>query len=358
MAVIEVDHLVKSFGSTQAVEDISFSVEAGEVLVIVGASGCGKTTTLRCIAGLETPTQGTIKIEGREVASPKKFVPPERRGVGMVFQSYALWPHKTVFDNIAYGLVARRMPKSAIQASVLRIMELVGIKGMENRYPGTLSGGQQQRVALARGVVAEPRVLLLDEPLSNLDAKLREQTRDDLKRLIKNLKMTAVHITHDQTEAMAIADRLICMRGGKIEQMGTARQLYRAPANRFVADFIGSATFFDGIIVQAGESGQVLVKVGNDAYLWSSNVAVQPASAEVTLSLRPENVELSTVRPDGPNVLSGTVAEQIFLGDHTQYLIEAGGLRLKSRSLTEYAVGTPVFASIDAANVACLPRED
>jgi ABC-type Fe3+/spermidine/putrescine transport system ATPase subunit len=357
MAVIEVDHLVKAFGQTKAVDDISFAVEAGEVLVIVGASGCGKTTTLRCIAGLEIPTHGTIRLKGIEVASPGTLVPPEHRGVGMVFQSYALWPHKTVFENVAYGLMIKRIAKSAVRSSVARAMELVGLQGLEDRYPATLSGGQQQRVALARSAVSEPRILLLDEPLSNLDAKLREQMRDDLRHLIKTLNMTAVHITHDQTEAMAIADRIICMRAGKIEQVGTARQLYREPVNRFVADFIGMATFFDGTIVERSNAGQVLVEVADNVHLWSSNVTAPPEIRDITLSLRPENIVLSELAPAGRNVLHGKIIDETFLGDHIQYVVEAGGLRFKSRCLREYPVGAPIFASIDPADVICVPRE-
>ena len=358
MPVIEVSNLSKVFGNKRAIDNLSFSVDEGEILVIVGSSGCGKTTTLRCIAGLDTPTTGTIKVEGRTVVSDSVFVPPEKRGIGMVFQSYALWPHKTVFDNIAYSLVIKGSPREEIRRAVADAVALVGLSGMEDRFPSTLSGGQQQRVALARCAVAEPRVLLLDEPLSNLDAKLREQMRDELKLLIKKLKSTAVHITHDQSEAMAIADRIICMRDGRVEQMGSARDLYRRPANRFVADFIGIASFVDGTVSAAGDGSQrVKVRIASGDELWAEPTADGGDAGEVTLCIRPETVELTVERPQGANVLSGTVTDSTFLGDHTEYRVDiGGGTIIKSRSQADFSTGSTVYAAIDPEKLISLPR--
>jgi iron(III) transport system ATP-binding protein len=356
--VIEVKHLTKSFGAGTAVSDVSFAVEEGEILVIVGASGCGKTTTLRCIAGLETPTSGSIAVDGRAVVGDGVFVPPEKRGIGMVFQSYALWPHKTVADNVAYSLVVRRTPKAEIAAAVERALALVGLKGMGDRFPSTLSGGQQQRVAVARCAVAEPRVLLLDEPLSNLDAKLREQMRDELRYLITKIRSTAIHITHDQTEAMALADRIVVMREGRIEQVGSGRDLYRRPANRFVADFIGVSTFLDGTLMGTSADGAATIQLGGGRQLTSSVQPPQPVSGAVTLSIRPECFRLGGTRPDGVNVLEGKVAAEVFLGDHIEYAVDFDGTMLKCRSLADFPVGSPVFVQVDPNDVVYFARDE
>lgn len=357
MPVIEVSNLVRQFGAKRAVDNLSFSVEEGEILVIVGASGCGKTTTLRAIAGLDVPTSGTIRIDGETMVGDGIFVPPEKRGVGMVFQAYALWPHKTVYENVAYSLVVRGKPREEIRKAVTDALALVGLAGMEDRYPSTLSGGQQQRVALARCAVATPRVLLLDEPLSNLDSKLREQMRDEIKVLIKKLRSTAVHITHDQTEAMAIADRIIVMHEGHIEQMGTGRELYRKPVNRFVAGFIGVASFLDGTVVKQAPGGLVKVEAADGLTFLAEPTVEAAQSGAVTLCLRPENVMLARQRPDGPNVAAGTVTEETFLGDHIEYLIDIGGIPIKARSQDDFSRGEPVFVSVEPTKLAAVPRQ-
>lgn len=355
MSVIEVSNLVRQYGSKRAVDNLSFSVEEGEILVIVGASGCGKTTTLRSIAGLDVPTSGTIRLDGSTVADADTFVPPERRGVGMVFQSYALWPHKTVAGNIAYSQVVRGTSKADIAVAVTEALALVGLEGMGDRYPATLSGGQQQRVALARCAVSKPRVMLLDEPLSNLDSKLREQMRDELKVLIKKMRSTAVHITHDQTEAMALADRIIVMRDGRIEQMGTGRELYRRPINRFVADFIGVATFLDGQAVETAPGDKVRVKTLSGLTLLATPSVPQAASGAVSLCLRPENVLLSASGADGPNVVQGVIVSETFLGDHIEYTLDVGGEKIKARSQEDLVIGQPAFALLPPDTVISLP---
>jgi iron(III) transport system ATP-binding protein len=353
MPVIQVSHLVKTFGTFNAVDDVSFSVDESEIVVIVGESGCGKTTTLRCIAGLETPTAGTISIDGRPVSGPGLFVPPEKRGVGMVFQSYALWPHKTVFENVAYTLVLRRLSKDEIRRSVEEMLSVVNLASLADRYPAMLSGGQQQRVALARSAVARPKVLLFDEPLSNLDAKLRQDMRDELKRLIKELKSTAIHITHDQEEAMAIADRVICMRNGRIEQVGTGRELYRSPANRFIADFIGRANFLDGQIESNDASG-IVVRVGSGLSLRAAKSPSTKIGDTVSVPIRLEDVHLSSSPIDGFNTFQGRITAESFLGDHTEYTVDLGGISLKAKSATDLAIGSLVYIAIDPSRLVCL----
>lgn len=357
MSVVEVRGLKKVFdGKGYAVRDLSFTVGRGEILAIVGASGCGKTTTLRCIAGLEAPTEGEVRIDGQTVVAPGVFVPPEKRGIGMVFQSYALWPHKTVAENIGYGLKLRGESSDAIRSSVDRGLTLVGLEGMADRYPSTLSGGQQQRVALARSAVAHPKVLLLDEPLSNLDAKLREQMRIELRRLIKSLGMTAVHITHDQSEAMAIADKIIYMRDGIAEQQGSPKELYRAPTSRAVAEFVGSATFVDGDVI-AAENGTIRIGASHGLEIVARPGRDLGGKKAVTVAVRPEAISLSASRPAGPNVFAGRVVEECFLGGHSQYMVEVGSHNLICYDRSDFEVGVEVFASVAPEDVICLPRD-
>ena len=253
MSVVEIRDLVKQFSDRPVVNKLSLSVSRGEILALLGSSGCGKTTTLRCIAGLESPTSGEIWIDGVQVAGGGKPTPAERRNIGMVFQSYAIWPHMTVAANVAYGLRLKKLPKARIKEAVAEALSLVMLDGLGDRYPSQLSGGQQQRVALARSIVTQPAVLLLDEPLSNLDAKMREQMRGELREVIKRTGITAIHITHDQAEAMAVADRIGVMHEGTITQIGSAREIYRQPNCRFVAGFVGRANFIPARVTAVGK---------------------------------------------------------------------------------------------------------
>ena len=249
MAFIEIQNLFKRFKEVVAINRIGFEVNQGEMLTLLGPSGCGKTTTLRCIAGLEKPDEGDIVIDGKPMLS-QGFVPPSKRGIGMVFQNYAVWPHMKVFNNIVYGLKLKKVPRPEIQEKAHKVLELVGLEGLEDRYPSQLSGGQQQRVALARALVTNPKVLLLDEPLSNLDAKLREELRFEIKSLVRRMDITSVYVTHDQAEAMVISDRIAVMDSGNVVQLGKPKEIYEKPANKFVADFIGTTNFIAGEIVR------------------------------------------------------------------------------------------------------------
>jgi iron(III) transport system ATP-binding protein len=352
MTVLDVRNLTKKFENTTAVDNISFRVDAGEILVIVGASGCGKTTTLRCIAGLEEPTAGTISIGGKVVSSADVWLPPEKRGIGMVFQSYALWPHKTVAENVGYGLTRHGLSRAEIASKVDAMLKQVGLEGYQARYPSTLSGGQQQRVALARSAVLQPKLLLLDEPLSNLDAKLREQMRKELRDMIRMFNMTAIHITHDQSEAMALADRVICMRTGRIEQSGSPRDIYRRPISRFVADFIGACQFLDGVITSVDGA----VQIADGLSIAVDMARGKMAGERCVLAVRPESVELSKGVATSGNSGEATILDQTFLGSRSEYLIDFAGIRLKADSALDFANGERCTAHIDSAGLILITR--
>src|SRR5216683_6188950 len=246
MADVEVRGLSKAYGSTVVVDRVDLSIQHGQLLCLLGPSGCGKTTTLRLLAGFVEPDGGEVLVGGRQLSAAGRVVPPEQRNMSMIFQSYAVWPHMTVFDNVAYGLKLRRIARTEMAERVHSMLSLVQLDGLAARYPGELSGGQQQRVALARALVVEPETLLLDEPLSNLDASLREQMRFEIRRIHDETGITMVYVTHDQTEAMVIADRVVVMNVGRIEQIGTPTEIYEAPRSRFVASFIGQTNCLPG----------------------------------------------------------------------------------------------------------------
>ena len=246
MATVNIQNVTKAFGDNVVLREFSAAFRDGEFITLLGPSGCGKTTMLRIIAGFEKPTAGEVFIDGALVSGGKTFVPPEKRGIGMVFQSYAVWPHMNVFDNVAYPLTIRHVPKAEVKASVERVLGIVHLSRYAERFPSQLSGGQQQRVALARALVAEPKLLLLDEPLSNLDAKLRESMRFEIKEIQRKLGITVVYVTHDQTEAMTMSDRIFLINRGEIQQCGTPQEIYNSPVNQFVADFSGHGRLLQG----------------------------------------------------------------------------------------------------------------
>jgi iron(III) transport system ATP-binding protein len=309
----------------EALADVDLVIPSNRIFTLLGPSGCGKTTLLRCIVGLESPDSGEIAIGDEVVFSARKgiFVPPDRRGLGMVFQTYAIWPHMNVFDNVAYPLQARNEAKDEIARKVARALHFVQLDGFERRPATKLSGGQQQRVALARALVAEPKVILFDEPLSNLDAKLREETRKELRRFLTELRITAVYVTHDQIEALALSDSIAVMRNGRIVEMGTPREIYFDSDRQFVADFIGHANFIPGTIAAAGEAGtRVDSAIGPIAC--ARKMGAAPGQA-VAVCIRPEFIRVLTGgRGDGENVFRGKVESLVFVGDAYEGEIRVG----------------------------------
>ena len=335
----------------RAAQDVAFEVPQGKLFTLLGPSGCGKTTTLRSIAGLERPRQGDITVGDDVVYSSDRniFVPPNQRGLGMVFQSYAIWPHMTVFENAAFPLRVgrKRLSQNEIRQRVGRVLETVDLGEMAEREATKLSGGQQQRLALARALVMEPRLLLLDEPLSNLDAKLRERMRFELKRLQRELGITTVYVTHDQSEALALSHSVAVMNRGRIEQIGAPRDIYERPANQFVADFIGSTNFLEATVEAAdGELYRVSSELGP---LKAAAMEALKAADKVVLSVRPEDVHLSESRPDGDNVLEGMVDQKVFLGESADFQVLVRSRRLQSRvhPSLRTRVGEPIFIRIE-----------
>ncbi|GAY26257.1 hypothetical protein ATG_14600 [Desulfurococcaceae archaeon AG1] len=319
MPAVELVSVTKRFGRTVAVDSVSFSVEKGELFTILGPSGCGKTTTLRLIAGLEIPDGGRIYIGGRDVTWSK----PYERNTAMVFQNWALWPHMSVFDNIAYGLRVRKVPGDEVRRRVKRILEIVGLEGLENRYPHQLSGGQQQRVALARALVVEPEVLLLDEPLSNLDARLRISMRSEIRSMQKKLGITAIYVTHDQEEAMSISDRIGVMDKGRMIQIGSPEEIYRNPRNLFVATFIGKSATIEGKIIEINSDIVEIETPGGRIKARWMDREKPITGGRAVIVIRPEETSISR-QPKGP-CIEGVLKNTSFLGDRTQVTIEIGG---------------------------------
>jgi iron(III) transport system ATP-binding protein len=348
-AELRVENLRKVFSTGKpAVDDVSFRVAAGEIVVLLGPSGCGKTTTLRCVAGLEHPTAGRIAIANGIVSEPERniLIPPRLREVGMVFQSYAVWPHMTVFENVAYPLRHRKMSGAAIKARVGDVLELVGLAEYAARSVVALSGGQMQRVALARSLVYEPKILLLDEPLSNLDAKLRLRLRDDLRQIIKRTGVTALYVTHDQAEAVVLGDRIGVMREGKLLQLAGADEIYNRPADLFVANFTGASNLLPGkVLSRQGENGTVAMASGEALHAWlAETVSVGEA---VKLSVRPENLLLRRAGEanGATNSFPGKVLAQRYQGTQTIYEVSVLGGRIDALELgtaTRFAVGEAV----------------
>jgi len=336
-----IENLTKIFsGSVKAIDNVSLTIQPGELVSFLGPSGCGKTTTLNCIAGLEHPDQGVIRVGDFVMTDGTRniFLQPEERGLGMVFQSYALWPHMTVDNNVGFGLRLAKAPGTEIKRRVTDILELVGLGGMGSRYPFQLSGGQQQRVALARAVVTEPRVLLLDEPLSNLDAKVREAARIWLREIQKRLGITAVYVTHDQAEALAMSDKIAVMHAGRVEQFATPQEVYDQPATRFVAEFIGATSFLKGTLIErTGDWVRGRLRKMSDLSLGAdrgapSGVQDWVPNAPVTVAIRSERVQV--VKDSGPseNTFDARVAESAYEGARWLHIVETptGTLRLET----------------------------
>lgn len=325
MKNVRLDHVSKMFGKAKGVENVNIDVKPGEFFTFLGPSGCGKTTTLRMIAGFYFPTEGKILFDNKDVTT----LQPNKRNIGMVFQNYALFPHMTVFENIAFGLEVRKLPKAVIKEKVEKAQKLVHLDQYGTRKINELSGGQQQRVALARALVIEPDILLLDEPLSNLDAKLREETRIEIKRLQVELGVTTIYVTHDQTEAMTMSDRIMVMKDGVVQQIGTPQEIYNRPSNHFVASFIGEANIVNGEVVEINDDA-VKVKLEKDVFVTgsmtqSANGKKLVVGEKIKCSIRPEALH----EGPGVNQLTGTVQLVEFTGVSINYLVKIGSNLIK-----------------------------
>ncbi len=351
----------------KAAQDINIDVPEGHFFTLLGPSGCGKTTTLRSIAGLERPKSGTISVNGQVVYSggarkgSAVFVPPNQRGFGMVFQSYAIWPHMDVFNNTAFPLQVgkNKLSREQIDAKVMKVLAAVQLDQFRDREATKLSGGQQQRLALARALVMEPKLLLLDEPLSNLDAKLRELMRFELKRLQRELRITTVYVTHDQSEALALSHQVAVMNLGRIQQIGSPRDIYERPQNQFVADFVGSTNFVEGTVIDLGQEADLYVIDTELGPLHSYSVETVRVGDKVVLSIRPEDVALSEARPEsnGVNLWQATVDQKVFLGEANDFQVKVGNRTLLSRTHPSIRtpVGQPIWARIQARKCVAMP---
>ena len=324
MASVTITGVTKSFGNVTVLQEFNQKFEDGEFITLLGPSGCGKTTMLRLIAGFEKPSSGEIYIGDKLVSSEKEFLPPEKRGIGMVFQSYAVWPHMNVFDNIAYPLKIQKISKNEIEERVNQVLKIVHLEQYKDRFPSELSGGQQQRVALGRALVAQPEILLLDEPLSNLDAKLREEMRYEIKEITKKLKITVIYVTHDQIEAMTMSDRIVLINKGEVQQVAPPQEIYSKPKNMFVANFVGKVDFITGKV----EESKILLDNSNNQTLPNTS----SFKGKVVVAIRPENAILSN---DGE--ITGKVYSKFYLGDYNDLRVEIGNgniLRMIARAST------------------------
>jgi len=356
---IAVREVTKRFGKVEAVRRTSLSIADGEMFTLLGPSGCGKTTLLRLLAGFHTPDEGEVLFDDRVVTS----VPPHQRGIGMVFQNYALWPHMTVFDNVAYGLRLRDVSRADIRSRVGGVLEKVGLTGFDSRFPGQLSGGQQQRVALARALVLNPAILLLDEPLSNLDAKIRVQVRAEIRKLQKELGITTVYVTHDQEEALTMSDRVAVFNQGTLLQIGPPRELYERPANRFIADFIGTNNLIEGRVEAAGAPPiplRVATPLGTASVQGDARFR---AGDRCIVCVRPENARLGDEPGEEQNRLEGRVAFAAYLGNTVRYDVDLGhGISFKvdvrnPRQLPDVALGSRVTVTFPPTSALAVPAE-
>ena len=350
--VLELLKVTKRFGDFAAVDGISFALAPGEFFTLLGPSGCGKTTTLRLVAGLEEPDAGEILLNGEPIASPERgiFLPPDKRRMGMVFQSYAIWPHMTVFENVAFPLRVRGEAAQEIRRKVIESLELVGLSGLEGRGATELSGGQQQRVALARSLVYTPTILLLDEPLSNLDAKLREQMRSELRSVQKRLGLSVLYVTHDQAEAMSVSDRIGVVHQGRLEQEGTPEEIYERPASSFVGDFLGRTVVIEGVVTKNEKGNWIEVANGAGRFFDSDHAWDSFADGErVRVVSRPEDVDLLPSGEVGPNQVEGKIEEVAYLGDHFEYGVRVAGrsLVLPTGKKERFQIGSEIRLAFD-----------
>jgi len=356
MTRLTISNLTKRFDDVVAVDRVDLEIADGELISLLGPSGCGKTTTLRCIAGFEEPSGGHILFDSLDIVG----LPPENRNIGMVFQSYALFPHMTVFQNLAFGLEMRKVARAEMAERIKGVLEIVQLTGMEDRYPRQLSGGQQQRVALARALVIEPSILLLDEPLANLDAKLRDEMRFFIRSLQKRVGITTVYVTHDQAEAMVISDRIVVMFDGRIQQIGGPKAIYAEPANREVADFIGLSNFIEGTVEAREDAGHYRLgsSIGAIRCRYGDDLA---DGHRVMVVVRPECIELEAARPAdvATNAVAGRVAERFFLGNTASYRVALPGeqtMLVQEDPWTPFDVGDEVWCTFPNERTWVIPQ--
>jgi len=352
MPHLEIVDLTKRYGNVTSVDRLSLSVDAGEFICLLGPSGCGKTTTLRMLAGFMEPDSGEIRMNGKTISSPAAVLPPERRNMAMIFQSYAVWPHMTVRENVGYGLRMRGVPAASREARVTATLKATKLADFALRYPAELSGGQQQRVALARALTPNPEILLLDEPLSNLDANLRGEMRVEIRRLHDEFRNTSIYVTHDQVEAMTMADRIVVMNGGRIEQIGTPEDVYDRPNSRFVARFIGGSNVLD--VKHIG--GHAVSFNGHRLDVGEGEFAA--AGGDMSVCVKTHDVELLTdAHADGDNVLPGVVRSHAYLGGHRDYVVDVGQELLITAPASQLVPpGSPVNVRFRAERCRALVR--
>ena len=356
MASVTLTGLSKTYagGGMAAITDLSLEIGGNQFVTLLGPSGCGKTTTLRLIAGYMAPDAGTIHVDGTLMSSPDHLVLPENRGMGMVFQNYAVWPHKTVYENVVFGLKLRKVSAAKARERVDHALALVNLSGYEARLPNQLSGGQQQRVALARSLVVEPDILLLDEPLSNLDAKLRERMRGELKQLQRRTGITFIYVTHDQAEALALSDRIAVIHAGKLQQYGTPREVYSRPANRVVADFMGNVNLLPGAVA-AGANGAGDVLIAGVLRAHATLPDGVRSGSTVDVALRPEDIVLTRAANGGA---PGEIVDHVFLGNVNEYQVKLADqtLRVQTHPKESFAVGEMVGVAVDAEAISIFAK--
>jgi iron(III) transport system ATP-binding protein len=355
MAGVTIKGLSKRYGAeTAAVSDLDLVIRDNSFVTLLGPSGCGKTTTLRLIAGYMRPDAGTIHVGDKLLSSPGGVVPPEHRGMGMVFQNYAVWPHKTVYENVVFGLKLRKVAHDKAKRQVAAALAQVNLAGLEDRLPSQLSGGQQQRVALARSLVVEPGILLLDEPLSNLDAKLREHMRTELKELQRRTGITFIYVTHDQAEALALSDQIAVIHSGRLQQFGSPDEVYTRPQNRVVADFMGHVNFLAGRMEPGG-----LVRLGGGELVGLAASSTIAPGTPVELAVRPEDVILGLPLGDQNGVMAARVTTRTFLGNLTEYFVtlpSGAAIRAQTPPKQSFEIGAPVALTFDASRISVFPQ--
>jgi spermidine/putrescine ABC transporter ATP-binding subunit len=359
-SAINLIKVTKKFGSVIAVDSVSLQIPRGKFLTLLGSSGSGKSTILMMIAGFYEPNTGEILLEG-ELVTP---IPPYKRNIGMVFQNYALWPHMSVFKNVAFPLKMHKTPRGEINTKVKEVLELIQLRGFENRLPRELSGGQQQRVALARALVFNPKVLLMDEPLGALDKKLREHMQIELRKIQQNLGITVVYVTHDQEEALTMSDSIVVLDEGKIQQIGSPKELYERPKTKFVADFIGESNIIEGVITK-NENGFLTIYINDIAYFKIQKTIDYKINKKLLVAVRPEKISLMQFSPKNEGeriIIKGIVAEKVYIGNNTKYIFTIGNkislkVQVQNRAGHEdYSIGDRLYLSWFADDMVFLER--